>query len=50
MNAEIMMDDESYFKFKNNQTPGNYGFMTLDKENTPPTARFKTKQNIERRC
>ena len=43
------MDDESYFTFKNDETPGNDGYMTLDKENTPPTVRYKTKKKFPKK-
>lgn len=45
--VEIVMDDESYFVYKNDKTPGNDGYHTQDKENTPPSVKYKTKKKFE---
>lgn len=41
--TSIVMDDESYFGYKHDEIPGNVGYYTQNKENTPPAVRFRTK-------
>ena len=43
------MDDESYFTYKNNRTPGNDTFMTLDKEKTPHNIKNRMKKKYEKK-
>ena len=45
--VEVVMDDESYFPWKHDKIPGNDGFYTRDKENTPPAVRFYNKKKFE---
>lgn len=43
----IIVDDEKYFTFSGEETPGNAGFYSSDKENTPSNVKFKSKQKFE---
>ena len=43
------MDDERFFPFENDRSPRNDSFLTLDKENTPATVRYKTKKRFEKK-
>lgn len=42
----IIMDDESFFPFKHDEMPGNAGYYTSDKENTPPEVRYRRKKKF----
>lgn len=46
---KVVMDDESYFPFKHDEMPGNVGFYTQDKENTPPAVRFRPKTKFPKK-
>ena len=46
--VSIVMDNDSYFPFKHDEMPGNDGYHTADKENTPPEVKFKTKKFPEK--
>lgn len=39
--TKIVMDDESYFCLKGDNMPCNSGFYTRDKENTPPSVKYR---------
>ncbi|CAF4652187.1 unnamed protein product, partial [Rotaria sp. Silwood2] len=43
----IIVDDEKYFTFSGEETPGNAGFYSSNKENTPDDVKFKSKQKFE---
>lgn len=45
--VKVIVDDESYFTFRHHDIPGNDGFFTQDKENTPPEVRYKKKKKYE---
>jgi hypothetical protein len=42
----IIVDDEKYFTFSGDDIPGNAGFYTSNKENTPPGVKYKCKQKF----
>lgn len=42
----IIVDDEKYFTFSGDDMPGNAGFYTSDKENTPSDVKYKYKQKF----
>ena len=43
----IIVDDEKYFTFSGEETPGNAGFYSSNKENIPDDVKFKSKQKFE---
>ena len=43
----IIVDDEKYFTFSGEETPGNAGFYSSNKENIPDDVKFKSKQRFE---
>ena len=45
----VVMDDESYFPFKHDQIPGNVGFYTMNKENTPPIIKYSPKTKFPKK-
>ena len=42
----IILDDESYFPLKHDEMPGNDGFYSDNKNNTPFSVKYKTKQKF----
>lgn len=40
--TKIVMDDESYFPLKGDQMPSNSGYYTANKENTPPSVKYRS--------
>jgi transposase len=42
----VLVDDESYFRLKSDNIPGNDHFFTADKITTPPDVRFKAMQKF----
>ena len=42
----IILDDESYFPLKHDEMPGNDGFYSDNKKNTPFSVKYKTKQKF----
>lgn len=47
--VQLIIDDESYFPFKHDEMPGNSGYSTLDKENTPPDVKLKQKRKYPKK-
>lgn len=45
--VEVVMDDESYFPYKHDKLPGNDGYYTDNKENTPSQVKFYNKKKFE---
>lgn len=45
----ILMDDEKYFTFTNDNMPGNDGFYTNDKNDVPESVKFKCKLKFEKK-
>ena len=43
----IIVDDEKYFTFSGEETPGNAGFYSSNKENTTGDVKFKSKQKFQ---
>ena len=43
----IIVDDEKYFTFSGEETPGNPDFYSSNKENTPDDVKLKSKQKFE---
>ena len=43
----IIVDDEKYFTFSGEETPGNAGFYYSNKESTPDDVKFKFRQKFE---
>jgi len=42
----IIIDDEKYFSFNNNESPGNAGYYTTDRKSTPSAVRYKKKKKF----
>ena len=45
----IIVDDEKYFTFSNNDMPRNTGFYTSDKEHAPDKVKYKPKEKYEKK-
>ena len=48
-NPEIIIDDEKYFCFSNDEIPGNSGFYTNDINKCPDKVRFKGKEKFPKK-
>ena len=46
---ELVMDDGSYFRFQGDEMSGSSFFYTQDKENTPPSVKFKPKKKFPKK-
>ena len=46
---KLVMDDESFFPLKHDGMPGNQGYFTKDKENTPPDVRYTRKEKFPKK-
>ena len=47
--TSVVMDDESYFPFMHDEMPGNVGYYTTNKENTPPAVRYRFKTKFPKK-